>query len=53
MGRMERCPEKTGEQGAASAVKGDIMRFISPPVILLLMASRFAARRASVRASQK
>lgn len=52
MGRMERCPEKTGEQGAASAVKGDIMRLI-PPVILLLMASRFAARRASVRASQK
>ena len=33
MGRMERCPEKTGEQGAASAVKGDIMRFIPPRYI--------------------
>lgn len=33
MGRMERCPEKTGKQGAAGTVKGDIMRFIPPGYI--------------------
>ena len=33
MSRMERCPEKAGEQGAASAVNGDAIQVTARTVI--------------------